>query len=131
MARTVGIGIQNFGKIISENCFYVDKTKFIQEWWESKDEVTLITRPRRFGKTLTMSMIEQFFSVAYAEKDNPFKGLFIWENDVYQKLKGTYPVISLSFANVKEPNYEMARERIYQLLIELYAKNAFCWIAQY
>lgn len=125
MARTVGIGIQNFGKIISENCFYVDKTKFIQEWWESKDEVTLITRPRRFGKTLTMSMIEQFFSVAYAEKNNPFEGLFIWDNDVYQKLKGTYPVISLSFANVKEPNYDMARERIYQLLIELYAKNAF------
>lgn len=125
MARTVGIGIQNFGKIIFENCFYVDKTKFIQEWWESKDEVTLITRPRRFGKTLTMSMIEQFFSVAYAEKNNPFEGLFIWENDVYQKLKGTYPVISLTFANVKDPNYEMARERIYQLLIELYAKNVF------
>lgn len=61
MARTVGIGIQSFEKIIENDCFYIDKTKFIQEWWESKDEVTLITRPRRFGKTLNMSMLEYFF----------------------------------------------------------------------
>ena len=61
MARTVGIGIQDFGKMIENNCFYVDKTHFIKEWWDSKDEVTLITRPRRFGKTLTLSMVEQFF----------------------------------------------------------------------
>lgn len=61
MARTVGIGIQDFGKIIENDYFYVDKTAFIKEWWESGDEVTLITRPRRFGKTLTMSMTEQFF----------------------------------------------------------------------
>ena len=58
MARTVGIGIQDFEKIISENLFYIDKTEFIREWWESRDSVTLITRPRRFGKTLNMSMLE-------------------------------------------------------------------------
>ena len=58
MARVVGIGIQNFEKIISENLFYIDKTEFIREWWESRDSVTLITRPRRFGKTLNMSMLE-------------------------------------------------------------------------
>lgn len=61
MARTVGIGIQDFEKVIARNCFYVDKTSFIREWWESCDEVTLITRPRRFGKTLTMSMLDYFF----------------------------------------------------------------------
>ena len=61
MARTVGIGIQDFGKIIENNCFYVDKTAFLKEWWENMDDVTLITRPRRFGKTLLMSMVEQFF----------------------------------------------------------------------
>lgn len=61
MARTVGIGIQDFQKIISRNIFYVDKSGFIKEWWESMDDVTLITRPRRFGKTLTMSMVEHFF----------------------------------------------------------------------
>lgn len=57
MPRTVGIGHQNFEKLITKDYFYIDKTKFIKEWWESGDEVTLITRPRRFGKTLTLSMV--------------------------------------------------------------------------
>lgn len=61
MARTVGIGIQDFGDLIRKNCFYIDKSFFIKEWWESEDSVTLITRPRRFGKTLNVSMVEQFF----------------------------------------------------------------------
>jgi len=69
LARTVGIGLQNFEKIMENNLFYIDKTMFIKEWWESNDEVTLITRPRRFGKTLTMSMLEKFFSVDYAERN--------------------------------------------------------------
>ena len=69
MARTVGIGLQNFEKIMENNLFYIDITMFIKEWWESNDEVTLITRPRRFGKTLTMSMLEKFFSVDYAERN--------------------------------------------------------------
>ena len=69
MARTVGIGLQNFEKIMENNLFYIDKTMCIKEWWESNDEVTLITRPRRFGKTLTMSMLEKFFSVDYAERN--------------------------------------------------------------
>ena len=75
MARTVGIGIQSFREIIENNCFYIDKTDFIREWWESRDSVTLITRPRRFGKTLTMSMTEQFFSVEYAGRGDLFEGL--------------------------------------------------------
>ena len=77
--RTVGIGHQNFEKVRMRNIFYVDKTKFIKEWWESEDEVTLITRPRRFGKTLNMSMLENFFSVEYAGRAELFEGLAIWE----------------------------------------------------
>ena len=73
MARTVAIGIQDFGKIIRQNYFYVDKTDFIREWWSCGDEVTLITRPRRFGKTLNMSMLEQFFSIKYADKGEGFE----------------------------------------------------------
>ena len=61
MARTVSIGRQDFEKIRINNNFYVDKTHFIRQWWEAEDDVTLITRPRRFGKTLNMSMLEQFF----------------------------------------------------------------------
>ena len=68
MSRTVGIGHQDFEKLIRKNNFYVDKTGFIREWWDGNDSVTLITRPRRFGKTLNMSMVEKFFSVAYADR---------------------------------------------------------------
>ena len=125
MARTVGIGIQSFREIIENDCFYIDKTDFIREWWESRDSVTLITRPRRFGKTLTMSMTEQFFSVEYAGRGDLFEGLEIWKEEAYRQLQGTYPVISLTFANVKETNYETTSYRIRQLLMKVYEKNAF------
>ncbi len=125
MARTVAIGIQDFSKIIENNYFYVDKTAFLREWWESGDEVTMITRPRRFGKTLTMSMTEQFFSVGYADRGDLFEGLDIWKAEKYRRLQGTYPVISLSFANVKERDYRSAKQRIGQLLADLYGRNYF------
>ncbi|MDD6232009.1 MAG: AAA family ATPase [Frisingicoccus sp.] len=125
MARTIGIGLQNFEKIIRNNCFYVDKTDFIREWWESMDDVTLITRPRRFGKTLNMSMVEQFFSIDYADRGDLFEGLSIWNYEKYRNLQGTYPVISLSFANIKEQDYKTTRKKICQLLTKLYAQHAF------
>ncbi len=125
MARTVGIGIQDFGKIIENRYFYVDKTHFIKEWWESGDDVTLITRPRRFGKTLNISMTEQFFSVKYAGRGDLFEGLSIWEEEKYRALQGTYPVISLSFANIKETNYKDTRDKIVQLIASEYARCNF------
>ena len=125
MARTVAIGIQDFEKIIKNNYFYVDKTDFIIEWWESGDDVTLINRPRRFGKTLNMSMVEKFFSVDYAKRSDLFKGLSIWENEKYRDLQGTYPVISLSFANIKERDYQTTRKKICQTITELYVKYSF------
>lgn len=125
MARTVAIGIQRFEDLIEKDYFYIDKTDFIREWWESGDSVTLITRPRRFGKTLNMSMLENFFSIKHADKKSLFEGLKIWENVQYRKLQGTYPVISLSFANVKEKNFEAAKERISQLITELYSQNVY------
>ena len=125
MARTVGIGIQNFEEMIVNNAFYVDKTYFIKEWWESKDSVTLIARPRRFGKTLNLNMLEYFFSLKYAHRGDLFENLFIWKEEAYQKLQGTYPVISLSFANIKEATFEMARFRICQLLKILYTDYEF------
>ena len=125
MARTIGIGIQAFDDIRKNDYFYIDKTHFIKEWWESGDSVTLITRPRRFGKTLAMSMTEQFFSVEYAGRGDLFEGLLIWEENKYRELQGTYPVISLSFANVKEADYKTANYRIRQLLMKVYEKNVF------
>ena len=114
MARTVAIGKQDFKNVIENDYFYIDKTSFIKEWWENGDDVTLITRPRRFGKTLTMSMAECFFS-----------GLSIWEEEKYRKLQGTYPVIFLSFANAKGKDYRSVRQKIYELIVKLYAKHSF------
>lgn len=125
MARTVGIGLQDFSQIRKDDLFYVDKTGFIKEWWENKDSVTLITRPRRFGKTLTMSMVEQFFSINYAGRGDLFEGLSIWDEEAYRNLQGTYPVMSLSFANVKEKDYETTRYKICQIIVNLYNQNDF------
>ena len=125
MARTIGIGVQSFEKIRERNYFYIDKTDFIREWWESGDDVTLINRPRRFGKTLNMSMLEMFFSVDYADRGDLFEGLSIWEKEEYRNIQGTYPVISLSFANVKENMYETTRKKICQLLTKQYNKYSF------
>ena len=125
MANKVGIGIQDFLELRENHNFYIDKTAFIEEWWESCDSVTLITRPRRFGKTLNMSMVEEFFSVDYAGRGDLFEGLSIWEKEKFRKLQGTYPVISLSFARIKENNYEATKEKLCQILTNLYIKYSF------
>ena len=125
MARTVSIGTQDFEELISRNNFYVDKTRFIREWWESDDKVTLITRPRRFGKTLNMNMLERFFSVRYEGKGAVFEGLDIWQEKKYRELQGTYPVIFLSFANVKQRKPEDAIRKIKKIIWELYDQNHF------
>lgn len=125
MARTVGIGHQNFEQLITNEYFYVDKTMFIREWWESGDSVTLITRPRRFGKTLTMSMVNQFFSVNYKDRGNLFEGLSIWKEERYHSLQGTYPVIFLSFAEIKDTNFPAMKKNICRLIADEYARNAF------
>ena len=125
MSRTVGIGNQDYETIRREGYFYIDKTAFIREWWESGDSVTLITRPRRFGKTLNMSMVEQFFSVNYAGRGELFEGLSIWREEKYRRIQGTYPVIALSFAKVKENTYQNARKRICRIIADLYRKFDF------
>lgn len=125
MAKTVGIGIQSFDKVIEGNYFYIDKTSFIKEWWEGGDDVTLITRPRRFGKTLNMSMLEHFFSIRYADRGDLFEELSIWEEEKYRELQGTYPVIFLSFADVKDKTYKDCVYNICTILKNLYADYVF------
>ena len=122
MARTIGIGNQDFETIRREGYFYIDKTDLIRQWWESGDGVTLLTRPRRFGKTLNMSMLEKFFSVNYKDRGDLFRELKIWENEKYRKLQGTYPVIFLSFAGIKESTYEGARESMCRTIEEQFNK---------
>lgn len=124
MPRTIGIGIQDFGKLIENDCLYIDKTYFIKDWWENKDDVTLITRPRRFGKTLTMNMLEKFFSVKYAGS-SIFEGLSIWKYEKYRKMQGTYPVISVSFARVKGTDFKAVRSAICQIITDIYMRHRF------
>ena len=125
MARTVGIGIQDFENIITNDYFYIDKTYFIREWWESGDSVTLITRPRRFGKTLNLNMLEYFFSLNHVGRSDLFKNFSIWKEEKYRQLQGTYPVISLSFARIKEDNYETTRKKICEIIRNVYIKYHF------
>lgn len=120
MARRVALGKQDFEDVITSGCFYVDKTDFIREWWEQGDSVTLITRPRRFGKTLNMSMLNYFFSNQHKEKKELFDGLSISKNEKIMALQGTYPVISLTFANVKGENYESSIYTISRIFSNLY-----------
>ena len=125
MSKIISIGHQDFETLIRNHYFYIDKTGFIKDWWENGDAVTLITRPRRFGKTLNMSMIQQFFSVDYADRKDLFEDLAIWKEEKYRKLQGTYPVISLSFANVKETLFSDTRKVICQIITDLYRKYDF------
>lgn len=98
MPGIINIGGQSFEELRKRQCFYIDKTEFIREWWEAEDDITLITRPRRFGKTLNLSMLECFFSNRYAGRSDLFEGLSIWEEEKYYKIQGIYPTINLSFA---------------------------------
>ena len=120
MKKVIGIGKQSFEDIIQSNCFYIDKTSLIKEWWESEDDITLITRPRRFGKTLNMDMLKCFFSNQYQDKGYLFEGLNIWKEEKYQQLQGTYPVIYLSFADVKQTNYKDAVLKIKKIITDVY-----------
>ena len=127
MAKVISIGNQSFESIIKEECFYIDKTAFIKEWWENKDIVTLITRPRRFGKTLNMDMIKCFFSNEYRDRGDLFEGLDIWKDEKYRELQGTYPVIFLSFAEIKTKKFEAAREQICFQIVKLYNENEYLY----
>ncbi|MDE7207303.1 MAG: AAA family ATPase, partial [Lachnospiraceae bacterium] len=121
----VNIGVQRFDRIREQNAFYIDKTDFIREWWDSGVDVMLITRPRRFGKTLNMSMLECFFSSQYAGRGDLFEGLSIWSEEKYRQLQGTYPVIFLSFANIKAMKYEKMKYKITEVIARLYEQNSY------
>lgn len=125
MKSVISIGNQDFVSIRKNNCFYIDKTDFIREWWENQDSVTLITRPRRFGKTLNMSMTEYFFSVNHVDSRKYFEELNIWSYEKFRELQGSYPVISLSFADIKATTYESARRAIIRKLVRMYSQFEF------
>ena len=116
MPRTVTITKQRFEEFRRNDLFYIDKTRFIQKWWDAEEDVTLITRPRRFGKTLMLDTVKCFFSLHYAGQTDLFEGLAIWKDERFHKLQGTMPVIALSFADIKSTTYETTRQLINEKL---------------
>ena len=120
MSRRITIGEQNFLTLRQENLFYIDKTKFIKEWWVGRDRVTLITRPRRFGKTLMLDTVNTFFSQEFAGRSDIFEGLEIWNDEQFHKIQGTIPVISLSFAKINNDTYNKTVSRIKSTLASIY-----------
>ncbi len=125
MSRTIAIGKNNFEEIRNENLFYVDKTDFIRQWWESGPVITQIMRPRRFGKTLLMRTVEQFFSVKYKGRGDLFEGLHIWENEKYRAMQGTYPVLYLSLDDLDFSTFQEGEEAICNRIRELFRQNQF------
>ena len=125
MARVVGIGNQSFESIREKDNFYIDKTNFIREWWDNDDTVTLITRPRRFGKTLNMNMLECFFSNKYKDRGDLFDGLEIWRDEKYRELQGTYPVIFLSFADIKANNFKDTKNDLVSVINDAYKQHSY------
>ena len=125
MPKVIGIGKQRYDRIIENDGFYIDKTMFIKEWWENQDDVTLITRPRRFGKTLNMDMLKCFFSNEYKDRGDLFEGLDIWKKEKYREIQGTYPVIFLSFAKIKQNTYKDAIAGIKRIICDEIQKYIF------
>lgn len=114
--KPIPIGHEDFKTIIENGCYYVDKTLMIKELIDQQSKVSLFTRPRRFGKTLNMSMIQRFFEKTEENNSHLFEGLKIAEYPEYRAYQGQYPVITLSLKGMKQPSYQYAFE-IYKQLI--------------
>ena len=126
--KRLAIGIDDFRKIIKEDCYYVDKTKFIEAVLEDASNVKLFTRPRRFGKTLNMSMLKYFFDVRESEENRElFNGLDI-EKSKYIDEQGKYPTILISLKSIKYETWEESLEQLKSLISNLY--NEFEYIRE-
>ena len=125
MKKGIGIGIEDFSEVIKENCYYIDKTKWIEEILEDKSKIKLFTRPRRFGKTLNMSMLKYFFNVENKEENRKlFNGLDV-EKSEYMSEQGQYPVIFISLKSIKAKTWEEAIQEIRLLVLELFSEYKY------
>ena len=125
MGSTISIGKQDFLYLRENGYFYIDKSDFIRQWWDGADDITIITRPRRFGKTLNMSMLNYFFSNQYKDRGDIFSGLKVWQSEKYRKIQGTYPVIFISFADVKQSNYSDAIQKVKKIIADVYRQHRY------
>ena len=115
--KPLPIGVDDFGKLIEKGYYFIDKTPFIKELIDMKSEVNLFTRPRRFGKTLNMSMLRYFFEMGYEKNAELFRGLKIMDaGDKYLAHMGKYPVISISLKSMKQSSFELSFEMLKKVM---------------
>ena len=125
MKKGIGVGIEDFKKIIEEDCYYFDKTNYIEELLKDRTEIKLFTRPRRFGKTLNMTTLKYFFDVKNAEENRKlFKNLCI-EKSEYFKEQGEYPVIFITMKDLKKNTWEQMNFAVKSLISNLYNEFEF------
>ena len=120
--KKIPIGVENFKEIINNNCYYVDKTKFIEEILNDGSKIKLFTRPRRFGKTLNMSTIKHFFDIKNNEENRKLFNNLDIEKSVYIKEQGQYPVIFISMKGIKDITWEEAKSSLKILISKLYSE---------
>ena len=125
MKKGIGVGIEDFKKIIEEDCYYFDKTNYIEELLKDRTEIKLFTRPRRFGKTLNMTTLKYFFDVKNAEENRKlFKDLYI-EKSEYFKEQGQYPVIFITMKDLKKNTWDQMNFAVKSLISNLYNEFEF------
>ena len=125
MKKGIGVGIEDFKKIIEEDCYYFDKTNYIEELLKDRTEIKLFTRPRRFGKTLNMTTLKYFFDVKNAEENRKlFKNLYI-EKSEYFKEQGEYPIIFITMKDLKKNTWEQMNFAVKSLISNLYNEFEF------
>ena len=125
MKKGIGIGIEDFSEVIKENCYYIDKTKWIGEILEDKSKIKLFTRPRRFGKTLNMSMLKYFFDIENKEENKKLFSELDIEKSEYMSEQGQYPVIFISLKSIKAKTWEEAIQEIRLLVLELFSEYKY------
>lgn len=132
--KKIGIGYENYKRIIDDGCYYIDKTMLIRDIVEKGGKVTLFTRPRRFGKTLALSMLRTFFEKEYDYDGNLvdnrryFEGKRIMEADEkILSMMGKHPVIKLSLKSAKQPDFYAAFKKLREEIIEEYRRHSYLW----
>jgi len=121
--KKLPIGISDYKKLIENDCYYVDKTLFIKEFWEGLSEVILIPRPRRFGKTLNLSMLRYFFEHTIVDNSHLFSHTAIWQDPSIRELQGQFPVIFLTFKDVKEKSWESCYKKIREVIANEFRRH--------
>ena len=125
MKKSIGIGIEDFKEVINENCYYVDKTKYIEDILKDKSKIKLFTRPRRFGKTLNMSTLKYFFDINNAEENRKLFSNLNIEKSIYFKEQGQYPVIFISLKGIKSKSWEECLFDLKSLINSLFNEFEF------